>query len=377
MTQPGTSSLAAREPRQSYFMPGPLIRCVCALLICVTHAATPLWFGFGDTGQPEGILVPATIYMLFSKTGTAGFILLAGVLLIPRTREAVGPYLTKRLHRWLPAILFAQALYLGWQLATGTLSLETLSWTDLVEPASTHLWFFYAMGVIYLAVVPMRWYVRQTDTMDGTVRLVALALPTLLTVGAMVIMALRGGAWGYLTPVNLLIYCGYAWTGYLLVRNPPRTPWLGIFLVVIGVVGTIVITIVISEATGELEKQFIHRNSLGMAALAIGQFLLLQRLDHAITAPAWRARITRLSDLTLGIFTIHPLLMALAGGPERLIVQLDPAWFWIALPAYGVALFVASAVVVWGWFRLAVHLPLVPMITQDRATRFQPPGNAR
>ena len=205
----------------------------------------------------------------------------------------------------------------------------------------------------------MQWYARQAETVLGRGRVVALALPLVPPVAMMITMAFRGGAWGDLTLANLVIYCGYAWTGYLLARHPAKTCWPGAVLVVLGIAATILTTIILSEATGIPERRFMHRCWLGIGCLAVGQFMLLQQLDRRITAPAIRARIARLGKLTLGVFIIHPLLLTVLGWPHAWIAHRPSAW--IDLPLAGIALFAASALIVSAYFGLAAHLPFVPV----------------
>jgi surface polysaccharide O-acyltransferase-like enzyme len=320
-----------------------LMRCVFALEICLVHLVSPVW------NQLEEGWIADTVFMSVARTGTIGFIMLAGAILIGRGPGSVGQYLGDRLRRWLPLLVMAQLLYLALTLWIERRSLGSLGWSDLLEPAWYHMWFFYALGPIYAVVVPMRWYAAWADGLGGTARMVALWAPVAgLFAGSAWITAVYG-LWGDLRPINVLIYCGFAWTGHVLATTFPNGVSWASRLMLLGVGGAALVSVLVIEAAGEPVSAYFHRCSIFVALAASGQFLLLLRAGQASWSSVTTRRMHAVARLTLGIFVIHPLLIVLAGWP--------PAWAtagwhkWLSMPAAAVGLFVLSGVVTWLWLQ--------------------------
>ncbi len=320
-----------------------LMRCVFAFEICLIHLCSLLWF------RPEEGWMAETIFMSAARTGTVGFMMLAGAILVGRGHFPVGDYLAARLRRWLPMLVLAQGLYLGLDLLVGEETLASLSWTDMVEPAWYHLWFFYALGVVYLMVVPMRWYAAQAARLSPGYRRTALWAPVAALAAGLAWVTASGGFWGDLRPLNLLIYCGYAWTGHVLATTfPTGTPWAG-RLMLLGVGGATMATILATESAGVPVAAYFHRCSAFVAIAAAGQFLLLLRANTLAWSARTTTRLNALARLTLGIFVVHPLLIALGGWPPDWVVAGAREWF--TLPVAAATLFAASGLVTWTTLR--------------------------
>lgn len=332
-------------------LPNPawsLLRCVFALQICLVHLASPVW------NRMEEGWIGDTAFMALARTGTLGFMMLAGAILIARAQEQAGPYLLHRLRRWLPMLLFAQLLYLALALWLEGETPASLGWSDLIEPAWYHIWFFYALGLIYLVVVPMRAYAAWAENLGGAARLAAIWAPVAALFAGLAVFTAVFGFWGDLRPVNLVVYCGFAWTGYALATSFPKGTLWGAPLLLAGVAGATLATAAATEAAGVPVKAYFHRCSIFVALAACGQFLLLLRAGAIGWSRAATGRVNALAALTLGIFVVHPLLIALAGWPPGWAAE---GWHKLAtLPAAAALLFTASAALTWLWLRAGTLL---------------------
>jgi|GEM_PF-5063009 len=319
------------------------MRCVFAFEICLIHLCSLVWYKQQDGWMAE------TIFMSAARTGSVGFMMLAGAILIGRGSGPIADYLAARLRRWLPVLVLGQLLYIGLDLLSGGETLATLSWQNVVEPAWYHMWFFYALGLVYVVVVPMRWYAARAARLPPKYRRVALWAPVAGLLGGLGLVTAISGFWGDLRPLNLLIYCGYAWTGHVLATTFPNgVPWAG-RLMLLGVSGAGLATTLASEWAGAPVAAYFHRCSVFVAVAAMGQFLLLLRANSLAWSESMAARVNAVARLTLGIFVIHPFLMAIGQWP--------PAWAleeqaeWVTIPLIAAALFVVSGLLTWAALR--------------------------
>jgi surface polysaccharide O-acyltransferase-like enzyme len=317
-----------------------LMRCVFAFEICLIHLCSAVWY------QPQDGWMAETVFMSITRTGTVGFMMLAGAILIGRGLGSTGSYLSHRFRRWMPAILTAQALYIAYAIWMGVESFEDLTWMRAVRPAWYHIWFFYALAMIYLMVVPMRAYDAWTQTLPPLGRRIALWAPVAgLLIGLAWLTLWRGGTWGDLQPLNLLIYFGYAWTGHVLAVTFPRGAPRGWWLFLAGVFAAALATTLASAAAGKPVPHYFHRCTLFVAVATMGQFMLLMQAQAATWSAATTARINRVGRLTLGIFVVHPLVIAVSGWPHpwALVDSME----WVSMPLAAVALFAVSGTITW------------------------------
>ena len=320
-----------------------LMRCVFAFEICLIHVCTSAWREIQPGWMAE------TLFISLTRTGTVGFMMLSGAILIGRGPGDVGGYLYHRLRRWLPGLIAAQAIYIGYSVWVGIDSVEALTWLDALEPAWYHVWFFYALVTIYFVVVPLRHYAAWADTLPLGGRRLALWGPVALFLVCLAWSTLAlGGFWGDLRPVNLLIYCGYAFTGHVLAVSLPRGSLVGWWLLGAGVGSATLATVWATEGAGIPVPHYFHRCSFFIAVAAIGQFMLLLRAREIAWAPGQIDRLNRLARLTLGIFVVHPLIIALAGWPHPWALAASAEW--VTMPLAGMALFALSSLVTWAAF---------------------------
>jgi len=65
-----------------------LMRCVFAFEICLIHLCSAVW------SQPQDGWMAETVFMSITRTGTVGFMMLAGAILIGRGLGSTGSYLS-------------------------------------------------------------------------------------------------------------------------------------------------------------------------------------------------------------------------------------------------------------------------------------------
>lgn len=317
-----------------------LMRCVFAFEICLIHLCTSSWREIQPGWMAE------TAFISLTRAGTVGFMMLSGAILIGRGPGTVGSYLAHRMRRWFPGIIAAQGLYMAYGLWSDGASRFGLTWFDVLEPAWYHVWFFYALALIYFVVVPMRHYAAWAEALAPAPRLAARWVPVALLVSALGwVTVVHGGFWGDLRPVNLIVYCGYAWVGHVLAVTFPRGAPSGWLLFATGALAATVATLLATEAAGQPVPYYFHRCSLFIAVAATGQFLVLLRARDLRWEPRAVERVNHIARLTLGIFVVHPLIIALTGWPHPW--ALAESFEWVSMPLAAVALFGLSGLVTW------------------------------
>ena len=316
-----------------------LLRCFCAFEICLVHVTLPAWFTM-DTAWNAG-----SVYIAIARAGTIGFLMLAGALLVPRANEPLHRYIPHRLRTWLQNIAGAYAIYIAYILLTRHAETDSPTLLALVNRHAGHLWFFWAIGTAYVAVIAMRWAVRRLHTLPPRTQTAVLLASVALFYAGLAALTANGGTYGNLSPHLLLIYCGHVWTGYVISRLVPQGSWLGLIPVVLGVAAAVLATQAISTEAGRNITYLNHRATLFIGLVAAGQVLLVLRIGHAIAQTKLAPPITSLARYTIGIFIIHPAVITASGWVHAWpTLGLPPA---LLLPLAAAALMAASLAIGW------------------------------
>ncbi len=329
-----------------------LMRCVFAFEICLVHLILPVWFALPPEWDAPGTILP------FARAGTLGFLMLAGALLVARADETVANYLPKRIGVWLRNTAIVYGIYAFYAALVGGIS-DIDALINNIAGLTGHLWFFWALGAVYLAVIPMRHLVRRLRPLPETARCALMVASVAAFFIGLSAITLRGGAWGNnLAPLKIAIYCGHAWTGYVVWRLMPRGSWKGVALIGIGMAVAILATLDISREAGRNLTYHNHRATLLIGLIALGQLLVILRLAQYLRRGWLSNSLERVSRLTLGIYAVHPLLIHLSGW--QLWWAEVPLPLFLLLPLGGLALMAASGTAVWlaqqGLCRAGLHL---------------------
>ena len=338
-----------------------LLRCICAFEICLVHVTLPAWFTM-DTAWNAG-----SVSIALARAGTIGFLMLAGALLVPRSDEMLRRYVPYRLRAWLQNIVIAYAIYLVFGLLIHDGEPGSLTLFTLVNLHTGHFWFFWAIGIAYIAVIAMRWAVRRLRPLPERTQTALLLGSVAVFFAGLAVVTANGGTYGKLTPLLLLIYCGHVWTGYVLGRVFPRGSWFGLALIALGVAAAVLGTQAISTEAGHNVTYLNHRGTLFIGLVAFGQVLLILRIGRAISHARLKTAIANLSRYTIGIFIIHPMLLEISDWDEWWDATGLP--ITLLFPLAGAALMAASLVVV--WTAQAGIAALFERATRLRATRLR------
>ena len=331
MSCPAPADLQRRDGRLS------LLKLLAAFAVVVVHTAM-LRVAQGDTQHLGWWL--ANIADAAGHIGSATFALVAGAVLLGRPAEqAPGAFVLGRMRRLLPAVLVWSAVYFAWR-AWGEgqpLSGQRMLRDVVLGMPMYHLWFLFMMLAMYCVLPALRHAVLglQQHPRNWPHVLWVLALLT------WVVNALQ--AWqqvGHSSFVALVpLFVIYFLAGYYLLRYP--LGWSSRQLVLLGGVCVVVMAL----GTGWLYPRwqdwalmlFYSNRSPWAMGLALCVFVLMLR--HAPQqVPPW---VHGLGAVTLGVYAMHPLVMALLARGGWLLPLGGGGWLLQAVQMYVASLLLA------------------------------------
>ena len=264
-----------------------------------------------------------------TRTAVPLFLLAAGATLVPRD-EAFGVFFKKRGARILGPLLVWSVFYLWWLRHNGT---ETGNWllAILSGPTMYHLWFFYTLVGLYLAIPVLRKFYRNSTRSEhrwfiATWFLVASILPTANTF--FFISSCEGGiSFPGLQVFSLNLFTGYI--GFLLLGayayEGHSEPRLGLALFATSTTLIFVFTHLTSSRHGEpCQFFYVYLNPLVVVA-SYGLFTAVLGLNR--TSPS--RLLTTLADCTLGVYGLHVFVIGPLSAKSGLTVDIATPWLSI------------------------------------------------
>lgn len=246
------------------------------------------------------------VYDSLVRSSVPIFFMLAGMTLLRRD-EPLGTFFGKRAWRILPPLLFWSLFYLWWLWYNG---IGPANWVlaMLTGPTMYHLWYFYAIIGIYLAVPVLRkFYTNASRREHQWFLLVWLAVASLIPTAQAVLFNPHCEGYIRFDRLNDIYHLAYfgGYFGFLVLGayiadgQPSRRLGWSVFL------GASVATMLgnhwMAQAFGTAcEFLFVYLSPFVIAA-AWGLFSAVMAGPKG-EAPRWLAT---LSDCTLGIYGLH------------------------------------------------------------------------
>ncbi len=329
------------RPKPLWLPYGDPLRVTAAVAVVLIHVTSQAVAEFGRLRARDWWLYLAV--QAATRWAVPAFVMLSGALLLdPAREEPLGRFLARRFTRiGVPTVCWS-VFYLGWR--WGYKHEHLTAWLAARDLAFgtpfAHLYFLYLLSGLYLATPLLRPFVA---TASG--RRLAFAAGGLMLVGAgdKLIRTVWGGAGSGL--LLFVPYLGYYLTGYLLrdVRLDPRgrrwaaavavAAWLAMVGATRGLYG-----VAHGPAWRSYAIEFLSPLTI-VCSLAVWLWLT-SRLSAITPSPLW----TRLGAATLGIYLVHPAVLAVlrdhglspAAGPAVVVMPL----------AAGAALLISGAITV-------------------------------
>lgn len=272
------------------------VRLLAMIMVIALHSLGP-WLL--NTPIASGEWSAANALDSLSRPSVPLFFMLSGYLLSKGGPLPWVTYFRMRIMRIGPAFLVTTAFAVAYRARHGEQFDSAILWQWLVSPQFYHLWFFYALAFVYVAL----WVVKPSPISPLSGALCCLGL-TILAGGG-----LAHFTTGYLIRYEeFLVYFFYALGGHYVanIRLSKRAAAL-CFAATVGFVAAIfLLTRGVSLAAGQLDQQYYGYGSVAVVCASFSLFYGLRNLFEGWHAPP---TINVLSASSLAIYCGHPFII--------------------------------------------------------------------
>ncbi len=294
----------------------------------------------------------AVIYDAVSRAAVPLFIMTSGALLLAGSRAKLTVFAWRRFGKIGIPLLLWSALYLVWRIFARN---DKLSLSDYVyhvlhgfsDPVYPHLWFLYAMLILY-ALVPLLSFAARKVSPQLLVKLVPVWATIQTVEFSLTQVASAYIGFDFLSVAGCV---GYFLSGYALVLAlPSKLPrlqvriWFCAFVAAAAVasVGTILSS---SQGVGQLNEHLLAPLAPDVLLMSISAFVLLRHVsDHF--GQSSHVTLTRFAATSFGIYLIHPMAIDFL---DIIGLPLDPLPYnsiWYVPAMSGLVLLMSAGLVV-------------------------------
>ena len=313
---------------------------IVAIIAVITIHVTTRSMRNEDLGSAEWMT--ANFYNAMCRWCVPVFVMLSGALLLDdKKTEPVAVFYRKRASRLLAPLVFYSIFYL---LITYLPAVAKGQSVRLYQPVADvlvgspfyHMWFLYMMIGLYLLTPFIRIVIRSL-TPSNQVWLTA------ITFCMVAVTALYAAFFPSPPPLffnQCWPYIPYFLSGYLVSKTKWNPHWLP--LLVVFILFALLTNIGFSmQITGFSSGYFYGYCSLTVIPMSFSLMFLLKKM----TFPCCGKKLTHpLSQLVLGIYLLHPLVICCFGVTEISTPITTPA---VTIPAITIAVVLASAAIAW------------------------------
>lgn len=276
------------------------------------------------------------------------FVMISGALLL-HSDLADDPlaFYRRRLSRILPPLVAWTAFYLilGYVTVNNPATLNAAGYSILAGRPSFHLYFLYLIAGLYLVAPFIRPLVRIADR-----RSLGIAVVVFLALGIADDLII---AWGGIGQVNattrFVPYIGYFLAGAWLVGLAPSRSRIvaagavAVFGILATAVGTELLFQRIGVARGLYLYEYLSITTVPVSLAVFALFVWSAPVIERVATRLPRGWLSTVAASTLGIYVIHPLVLA---GIGRLGLSARTFFVPLAVPVTVLATFLGSLVVV-------------------------------
>ncbi|WP_080406315.1 acyltransferase [Burkholderia ubonensis] len=279
------------------------LRVAACFMVVLLHVSSESFVRFGAMWEASNC------YESISRACVPIFFMISGATLLRKT-EPLGTFLSKRVLRVIPPLVFWSTFYLWWLSFNGV---NTGNWIRamLAGPTMFHLWFFYVIFGIYLIVPAMRRFYQNASQSE---RLWLLAVWFLTASLYPTLQALFTGReddliarWGSVSVYDASYYGMYA--GFLVLgaylADLKGNIVSGLALFATSVLATVLATTWESRIHG-VPNPFFH---LYLSPLVVIAACSLFYAFMGMAAGKSPPLLSTISGCTLGIYGLHPFLI--------------------------------------------------------------------
>ncbi|MBT3314429.1 MAG: acyltransferase family protein [Anaerolineae bacterium] len=338
------------------------VRTVGAFFVVLVHASFFILYLWGEV--PESHWMAGNVYDSIARVGVPLFLMISGALLL-RKEENIFFFLKKRLIKIILPFVFWSIFYLWWRqnypVGAKFSSIAISMFVSVLKvPASDHLWFLYALVVLYFFVPPLRLMLSRAKERD-----IIYILLLWLSMGPLVQLLQKLFSFALTSHFHFISgYWGYLLLGYWLsIKKIPIKNT--IFFFVAGslcTLATIWLTYIFSLTNAHLDGFFYDYLSLNVVFASGFFFISLKSIGEKLYKEKfWGKFFFAHGGASFGIYLIHPVILDILQRGKlgfRLSFRVGNPWYTISLAA--LLAYAFSFVIVVGMRKIPVLKKLVP-----------------
>jgi surface polysaccharide O-acyltransferase-like enzyme len=248
-----------------------------AMLMVVALHASGLWLYSGMNTLDWSI---ANAINSFSRPAVPFFFMITGYLLCTSKPLPFIEFMRKRFSRIAPSFIFVTAFALLYRTLKGESIALNVLWQMFYTPQFYHLWFFYAISIVYLGI----WLFRPSSNSPVS------------------------GAVGCLALETLSAYIFYAMAGYY-IGNIPKYRFAPAASIVVGIACLTFIAMAtkkLSFQSGAVNQFWYEYTSI---PVVLGSFSLFYGLRYLLDSFKPSKLIEYLSAASLFVYCFHPFII--------------------------------------------------------------------
>lgn len=284
------------------------------------------------------------------------FVMISGVLFLnPAKEQPLKKLYSKNVLRIVTITLFWGLVYAALNHPPADLSFESLyAFFRTAVLGHYHMWFLYMIAGLYILVPILRCIAASPKTLDyflAVAFVLNTALPFLTSFGHLSLLTQLTDSMLFQMPLG---YSFYFLLGYWLSQRAfTRREEIGIYaLGIAGVVATVLLTLIASQAAGKSVFTYYGNFSLPVCLASVALFVSSKRWP--IAPGGKHPVIARLSTSTLGVYLVHVIVLDALAHAGLSALSFNPV---LAVPATAAAAIVIS-------FALAALMTKIPFFNK-------------
>jgi surface polysaccharide O-acyltransferase-like enzyme len=266
------------------------------MFMVVALHASGLWFYSGMNTFDWNM---ANAINSFTRPAVPFFFMITGYLLCGSKQLPFIDYMRKRFSRILPSFIFVTVFAILYRMSKGESFALNVLWQMIYTPQFYHLWFFYAISIVYLGV----WLFRPSSNSPVAGALGCLAL--IFIIGGSLAQFVSGWT---IRMETLSAYIFYAMAGYYIGRIP-KYRFAPSASLVVGIACLVFIALAtrkLSLQSGSINQFWYEYTSF---PVVVGSFFLFYGLRHVLDSFKPSKAVEYMSSASLFVYCFHPFII--------------------------------------------------------------------
>ena len=289
-----------------------IARIIAVLMVVMIHISARFVISY-DVSSSEFVF--GNIFDSVSRVGVPLFVMISGALMLDENRQV---NVKRNIKNIVCLLVFWSVLYcvfnnIALPLVTGgTLSLYNI--VNSLINGSDHMWYMYMIMVLYLATPFLRMFVKK-ENKNQILLFITVSVVTQFTLP--MLKGLSQICQGLNIAVKLFeqfnlgffgSFVAYYLVGWYVVHVGIKKKWIFYCL---GILSLLVMMLYVQK-TKDYSNGYSNMNIL-VLLYAVAVFVLINSLRYANVGEKIKSIIVVLSNLTFGVYIVHPLLQTVIG----------------------------------------------------------------